>query len=282
MKRKRGGDGVEVERGQPDAQVVGKGGEGFQYAPSEDESSEESQGLGPATLYNMAHLSISQESISTLNSDDLSTEDYRHAGDSSRTASFGSVASDDSTGASGRQAVDFHHDAAASIFDSLQKGDESSNIQLELTALRMTADASPHQVRRAMVAAFMKRIATLMESGLTAAQAVKTTIPPQAILLKRTMYDYGEKFETKEDQLDFLLLMQTDVCHRVDGEKVMLFASNELALLEIVETEGFEQWWEDDRSQENDELVRIRKAMVPFMDAIVEEETDEETDSDDE
>ena len=281
MKRKRGFEADEIVRGETDAGVVGKGGEGFAYAASDDEESEESQSLGPASLYNMAQLSLSQESISTLNSENLSSEDYfqRRGGESSRTASFGSIASDDSTGAT-RQAVDFHHDAAASLFDSLQKGDDSSNMQLELTALRMTADASPHQVRRAVIAAFMKRVATLMENGLSAAQAVKQTIPLQETLLRRTMFDHGDKYEEKPDQVDFLLLMQADLCHRKEGEKIMLHASNELVLLDIVETEGFEAWWADEKSLEGEEMGKVRSLMGAFMDAIAgsEEESSEEDD----
>lgn len=279
MKRKRGQDGDEIIRGDTDVKVVGKGGDGFNHKAEEDEDDEESQGLGPASLYNLAHLSLSQDSISTLNSDDVSSEEYTRRGESSRTESFGSIMSDDSQG--GRQAVDFHHDAAASIFDSLQKGDESSNMQLELTALRMSADATPHQVRRAVVAAFMKRVAALMEGGSTAAQAVKNTIPDQETLLKRTMFDHGDKHEEKSDQVDFLLLMQADLCHRKDGEKIMLHASNELVLADVVETEGFEQWWEDEKSVAGEDMVQVRSMMGPFMDAIM-EESEEESDEDDE
>ncbi|TKX21700.1 putative translation initiation factor eIF-2B subunit epsilon [Elsinoe australis] len=281
MKKTGSVDEDEVERGDPDTKVVGQGGEGFLFQDDDEDEDEVVLGLGPQSLYSLPHLSLSQESISTLHSQDLSSEDIQHRTVDSRSASFGSVASDDSQGG-GKGAPEFHHEASLQIYESLQKGDETSNMQLELTALRMSADASPHAVRRSVVVAFMKRIAALVETGITAAQAVKQTIPPYKSLLEKTMFDRGENIEEKPDQVDFLILMQSDLRHRKEGEKIMLHASNELVMQDIVETEGFEQWWEDERSQDGDEMKGVRSLMQPFMDAILEEESEEEDDDEDE
>ncbi|GAM85752.1 hypothetical protein ANO11243_037600 [Dothideomycetidae sp. 11243] len=270
--------GENLVRGDPDASIVGKGGEGFQYHDEDEDEEEEFLGLGPKSLYSFPHLSISQDSISTLNSQDMSSEDFKPRTVDSRSASFGSVTSDE--GAGGKNAMDFHHEASIQIYESLQKGDESSNMQLELTSLRMAADVSPHSVRRAVISAFMKRIAALAENGLSPAQAVKQTIPAQGNLLKRTMFDHGEKHEAKPDQVDFLLLMQADLRHRKDGEKIMLHASNELVLQDIVETEGFEEWWDNEKSLDGEEMVRVRSLMQPFMDAIADDDSSEEEDED--
>ncbi|KAF4554668.1 eIF4-gamma/eIF5/eIF2-epsilon-like protein [Elsinoe fawcettii] len=273
----------EIVRSDPDTKIVGQGGEGFLFVDEDEEDEdEEILGLGPQTLYSLQHLSISQESISTIHSHDLSSEDLKPRTADSRTASFGSIASDDSQG--GRAAHDFHHEASLSIYESLQKGDESSNMQLELTALRMSADASPHSVRRAVTVAFMKRIAAVMETGVSAAQAVKQTVAPYKELLSRTVFDHGDSIEQKPDQVDFLLLMQSDLRHRVEGEKIMLHASNELVMQDVLDTEGFEQWWDDERSKDGEEMLHVRSQMQPFMDAIAadsEEESEEEDEDDD-
>ncbi|KAL1310843.1 hypothetical protein AAFC00_001077 [Neodothiora populina] len=282
-KRVAGYEEDEIVSGDNDLKLVGQNGTGFEYEPDEDEEDEEHLGLNHATMYNMANLSLSQDSISTLNSEDDYSDDFS-AGRSGRTESFGSigsVASDDSN-IDERAALDFHHEAAASVYDSLQKGDESSNIQLELTSLRMSANASPSQVRRAVVAAFMKRIAGLVEDGLSPAQAVKKTIPVHKVLLERTMFDHGDDHEEKPDQVEFLLLMQTDLCHRKDGEQIMLYASNDLAMSDVIDTEGFEQWWHDEKSQANDELKHVRSLMGQFMDAILSDSEEEEESSDEE
>jgi len=265
--------------------AAGLGGKGFTYAPKDDEEDEEHLGLGPNSFYNMAERSHSAESISTIHSDDGDddsddwTEGPSHGG-RDRSASFGSIGSvvSDDSQVDTRAAVDFHHDAAASIYDSLQKGDESANMQLELTALRMSADASPGQVRRAVVAAFMKRIAGLVEEGQTPAQAVRATVPPHKMLLERTVFDRGEAHAAKPDQVELLLLVQQDLCHRRDGEHVMLYASNELIMGDVVDAEGFEQWWADPRSEGSEEMKKVRSLMGQFMDAILESDSEEEKD----
>lgn len=288
MKRKMGYTEDEIIRGEDDVEVVGKSGTGFEYKVDEEDEDEEDVGLGPNSIYKMENLSLSQESISTLNSEDEDwSDEEEHAARKSRSESFGSigsVASEDSQ-MDTRAAMDFHHDAAASIYDSLQKGDDSANIQLELTALRMSADASPSQVRRAVIAAFMKRIAGLVEEGQTPAQAVKKTIAVHKVLLERTMFDRGEDHDEKPDQVEFLLLVQADLCHRKDGEQIMLYASNELIMNDVVDAEGFEQWWADEKSEASEDLKHVRSLMGQFMDAILsdsEEESSEEDESEEE
>ncbi|KAG9877836.1 nucleotide-diphospho-sugar transferase, partial [Aureobasidium melanogenum] len=139
VKRESGYDQDEIIRGETDKEIVGQKGEGFEYETSEDEDEddEEHHSLHSASIYNMQNQSA--ESISTLNSEAYSDEYDGRAEKSTRSQSFGSIGSVDSEDSrAGREAVDFHHDAAASIYDSLQKGDEAANIQLELTALRMS------------------------------------------------------------------------------------------------------------------------------------------------
>lgn len=157
-----------VEKG-TDAAVVGAGGVGFEFQDSDEEDEDEVvDGLvatGP--LYNLANLSV--ESISTLHSESEGDYfDYQH--DRSHASSFVSVGSQDS-----QHAANFDHDASLSIYDSLVEGHESANIQLELTALRMSTNASDHQVRRAIVVAFVKRITQLIKSGSSTREAVGQT-----------------------------------------------------------------------------------------------------------
>jgi translation initiation factor eIF-2B subunit epsilon len=276
VKRESGYEQDEIVRGETDKEIVGQKGEGFEYETSEDEDEDDQEhhSLHSASIYNMHNQSA--ESISTLNSEAYSDEYEDRAAKSARSQSFGSIGSVDSEDSrAGREAVDFHHDAAASIYDSLQKGDEAANIQLELTALRMSANASPHMVRRAVVAAFMKRMASLIEEGLTPAQAAKKTISTQQMLIERTMFDRGDAYEDKADQVDFLL----HVC-------------NELYMGDALEFEGVMQWWADEKNEASEELKQIKVAMGQFVDAIKaaeeseeessEEETESEEESDDE
>ena len=220
-------------------------------------------------------LAVSDDSISTLNSE-LSSESLQSRKRTQR-ESFASVGSDDSH-FSGHHANDFHHDASASIFDSLVSGDEPANVQLELTALRMSTNASEHQVRRAVITAFMKRIAQLVESGRSVKDAVKDAFGRYGSLVERTVFDKSKA--NKPDQVDFLLLMQTDLVHRKEGDSIMLFAANELYTSDVLDAEAFEQWWSDGRSVGNEELKMVRAKMGQFMDVLL-EDTDEESDDED-
>ena len=192
--------------------------------------------------------------------------------------SFASVGSDDSR-FSGHHANDFHHDASTSIFDSLVSGDEPANVQLELTALRMSTNASEHQVRRAVIIAFMKHITQLVESGKSVKEAVTNAFGRYGSLVERTVFDKSKA--DKPDQVDLLLLMQTDLAHRKEGESIMLFAANELYTSDILDAEAFEQWWHDERSNSKEELKKVKSKMGQFMDVLL-EDTDEESDDEDE
>ncbi|KAK3045348.1 hypothetical protein LTS18_013989, partial [Coniosporium uncinatum] len=253
----------------------GEKGDGFEYIEQEEDEFENLAATG--LVYNMANLALSAESISTLNSED--EDDFSSSSqprDRSTRNSFLSVGSDtDSTGGA-HHADNFHHDAAASIFDSLQRDHDTANIQLELTALRMSTDASFHQLRKALAVAFMKRIAQLVEKGSKIKEAVERTVTPHAELLNKAIFDQEE--EEKSDQADFLLLVQHDLSHRPDGENVLLVVSFVLNQSGIVEPEGFEQWWEDLRSVESEEMRRVRGKMAQFIETITADDDDEDED----
>lgn len=185
--RGRDGDGSAVEKS-TDVSVVGAGGVGFEFQDSDEEDEDEIvDGListvGP--MYSLNNLSL--ESISTLNSESEGDYfDYTH--DRSNAGSFVSVGSADS-----QHAANFDHDASLSIYDSLVEGHESANIQLELTALRMSTNASDHQVRRAVVVAFVKRITQLVKSGTSVRDAVN-----QVFSQHKDLVSLGKMMQTKQ------------------------------------------------------------------------------------
>ncbi|KAA8649789.1 translation initiation factor eIF2B catalytic subunit epsilon [Aspergillus tanneri] len=250
--------------------VVGKGGEGYEYVPYEDEDEDDTESNASSGLvYNMAHLSLSTESISTLSSD---VSDFG----GSRSGSFNDSDSDD------EREDHFVHDAAVSVYDSLRDGVTSDVVQLELVSLRMTANASDHQVRRAVVSAFMKRIQQLMDDGKGAGEAVRDIFGTYREIIERALFDRDR--EAKPDQVDLLLLLQQDLAGRPRGETVLLFTAKELYDLEIVEEEAYEQWWNDERSSSNEELKTVRSQTQQFVDwlANAEEEESSEEESDEE
>ncbi|KAF1835013.1 translation initiation factor eIF-2B subunit epsilon [Decorospora gaudefroyi] len=265
--KRRREQGEDIVRGDPDPAIVGQNGDGFEFQDSDlDEDDELVDNLvseGP--IYN-----LSNESISTLNSDSEAPTDFqlpqRH--DRSATSSFLSVGSADS-----QHAANFDHDASSSIYDSLVDGTESANIQLELTALRMSTNASDHQVRRAVVSSFVKRITQLTKAGEPLKAAVAQVFGLHKELVERCIFDKTSVL--KSDQVDFLLLLQADLCHKENGDAILLSVATKLVELDALEELGVLQWWEDGKSSENEDLELVRAktgSLVEFLRLESEEE----------
>ncbi|PKY07353.1 putative translation initiation factor eif-2b epsilon subunit [Aspergillus campestris IBT 28561] len=252
--------------------VVGKGGMGYEYVPEEDEDDEDDEStVSSGLVYNMANLSLSTESISTL-----SSEVSGYGG--SQAGSYDSSLSDDEEG------DHFMHDAAASVYDSLREGVTPDVVNLELVSLRMTANASDNQVRRAVISAFMKRIQQLMEEdNQHAGDAVRSIFGPYREIVERTLFDRATG--AKPDQVDLLVLLQQDLAQRPKGDTVLLFAAKELYELEMVEEEAFEQWWVDERSSASEEMKKVRSQTQQFVEWLAnaeEEDSEEESGSEEE
>ena len=158
-------------------------------------------------VYKLANLSLSAESISTLNSDSDDEMDGAYNVNRSAADSFMSINSQDSYAS--QHAANFDHDAAASIYDSLCEGHDAANIQLELTALRMSTNASDHQVRRAVAVAFVKRIAQLVNVASSVREAVAQVFGRNNDLVDRSIFDKAHS--SKADQVDFMLLLQGEL-----------------------------------------------------------------------
>lgn len=276
LKRKRGYDADELITGVTDPKVVGEGGEGFEL-----ELDAEEEEVAEALLAGMQNIDLALDEDDISDFEDESDEDgFDHAQPSSRSGSFASIGSDES-GETRRNAADFHHEAANSIFDSLQKQEDPDTIQMELKALRMSSNAEDKQVRRAVAVAFGKRIANLIESGKSPKDAVAAAIPKNQRLITACVKE-------AEEQAEFLLFLQIDLVHRPQGNKILVFAANVLAENDLVDGDGLEQWWEDERSSASEELKDVRadtKAVVDIMagdsdDGEEEEETDDDDDDD--
>ncbi|KAI4260928.1 MAG: hypothetical protein LQ352_000083 [Teloschistes flavicans] len=246
--------------------VVGEGGEGYEY--SRDSDSDTDSSVSSNLIYNNAQASESVSSVSTLDSEG---SDFEPVEDRTRRASFISETSDDSA-----PNKDFHLEATASILDGLQKDDLPENIFLELNAFRMTVDASQHEIRRAVVAAFVKRITNLEHSGIAMVEAVTRVLRKYKAVVERTIFD--QESNDKPDQVDFLLCLQKELTLRDKGDTLMLHMTKEMYDLELVEEDGVMQWWTRKQSNEGS-MGKIRgptQQLITFL-----EQAEEESESDD-
>ena len=241
----------------------------------EPEDSDTSSVASSRLIYRHSSASSSASSISTLASSDDNLGLVR---DSSRRSSFRSDPSDDAA-----ETRDFHVEATASILDGLQKGDPADTIILELNGYRMSTNASQHEVRKAIVAAFTKRVSNLSAgdnaSGISAREAVREVFRKYNGLVERTMFD--KDAEEKVDQVDFLLLLQREVLGRPNGDQLLLFVINEVYYSDMIEEDGILQWWDNERSAEG-EMGKVRKLTEQFITFLKEAEEDDDDESEDE
>lgn len=280
--KKRQNHGEDLIKGEPDPAIVGDGGDGFEFQDSDEEDEDEIvDSLVPMNkIYNLPHHSLSAESISTLNTESDDAFDFASNQNRSAADSFVSTGSQDSYAS--QHAANFDHDATASIYDSLIEGHESANIQLELTALRMSTNASDHQVRRAIAVSFVKRIAQLVKSGITVKNAVTQVFEQHKDLVERSIFDKAKA--SKTDQIDFMVLLQTELSHREGGDMILLNVATKLVELDLIEEEGMLQWWDDAKSSADDELKKVRtktEQLIEYLKQESEEESEEDEDDKD-
>ncbi|KAI9840911.1 MAG: hypothetical protein M1837_001238 [Sclerophora amabilis] len=263
-----------------DPTVVGSQGDGHEFVESDEDDDDRA---ASALVYNMAYLAVSDDSISTLASDDESEAGLHHH-ERSDGGSFTTTTSED-----GRE-DDFHHDASSSIFNALQRNEGPDIVQLELQGLRLSTNADYHQVRHAIIVAFIRRIHQLTEptdsGGGPAAtpigDAVSQVLRKYQMVLHKTVFDRSAR--AKPDQVDFLLLLQHELARRGRrGEQILVFAAKELYELDVLEEDGFHQWWADERSRADEEMRRVRAQTRPFIEWLenADEDSEEDDDEDD-
>jgi len=245
---------------------------------SEQEDSDASSIASAHLIYQNPSASSSVSSISTFASSD---PDFEPRETSFRHSSFRSDPSDDAA-----ENRDFHVEATASILDGLQNDALPDTIMLELSGYRMSTNASQHEVRKAVVAAFMKRISNLVGgdhgAGVSAREAVKQVFTTYQTLVERITFDRDAA--QKVDQVDFLMLVQKEAVGRPNGDQLLLFIAKEVSDLDIIAEDGVLQWWEDERSKEGDmgKVRGLTEQFITFLkEAEEDEESEEEADDDD-
>jgi translation initiation factor eIF-2B subunit epsilon len=154
----------------------------------------------------------------------------------------------------------------------------------------MSTNASDHQVRRAVVTAFVKRIHQLIKSGIPVKDAVAEVFEAHSELVERCIFDKAQS--DKADQVDFLLLLQADVTHKENGDSILLQAATKMSFEELIDDEGFYQWWANEKSTESDDMRKVREKTEPLIDFLhrqaaesgseSEEESEEDEDEDSE
>ena len=148
----------------------------------------------------------------------------------------------------------------------------------------MAADATAHQVRKAVVRGLIRHISGSKKAG----RQPKEVLSANREIIERTLFDSSNA--QKSDQVDFLLLVQGELAKRPDGDSLLKSICYDLYMLDdfekdLFDVDAFKQWWQDKRSTETQEMKSVRQKTAVVMEAIEEnedDEDDEDNDDDDE
>ena len=239
---------------------------------NEEEDSDASSDASVGLVYVRYSASTSQSSISTFASSDGDFD----ATEMSRRSSVRSDPSEETA-----QDRDFQVEASASILDGLTKGDAADTIFLELNGYRMSVDASQHEVRQAVVLAFVKRISTLSETQ-SLGPVISKLLTDYKTLIDRIILDNATM--EKQDQVDFLMLVQKHVIGRSQGDQILLFITKDLYDQDILEEDGVLQWWNDPKSSNGDmgQVRGLTQHFITYLQEAEEEEDSSEEEQEDE
>jgi len=285
---KRKQDGPEAEPQLPsNPAIVGPSGLGYEFEDESDDEADSANAFHSALIYSTHHLNLSSESISTISSS--VSGDSQTVITRSRLSSFaGSISEDDEHAGSSNE--NFHHDAVAGLLDGMKESDDIDSAKLEFMGLRLANNASDHQIRRAMATAFSKRISQLVENDkLEAKKAAVQAFSFKGV--KKFLSEMAIGLERKEeDQVDFLVCLQKDLVHRLNGGLILAAVCQTLYELEVLEEEAFLKWWEEaedlaEQGKEEEEMKRVREKSGVFVKWLreaeaesSEEESEEESD----
>jgi translation initiation factor eIF-2B subunit epsilon len=286
-------DGTKVS---PDVKLLGSGADGALFTDPEEEELDESDpsSLQRRLIYSIDHLSLSDSSISTLDSDlDDSDDDDSHANLESPSTSQGrpsrerlsSFASDDSA----TSKAGFHSDAVQGLLEALRdEGADFDSAKLEFMGLRLANDASDKSVRKAVAVAFTLRAAELLDTGVEPSKAANGALKSRKGAIKfisEVATSGGES-----EQVAFSLALQRAVVG-VKGLETGR-AGNLLAAMfqqlyneDVLEEEGILGWWASESASQGESMSAVRvkcQVLVEWLENADEEDDDDDEDDDDE
>jgi translation initiation factor eIF-2B subunit epsilon len=252
---------------------------GHEYEEEESEEEEEViiSGMDSLGFQDEDLVDGSESSISTISDDDEDSDGELTPGDKKLRKRSDSVTT--ATSEDNAEADAWHKEAAVSLLTAMQGDHPVEVASLELNGLRMTSNASWHQVRRAAVSALHTRIEEVVATRSKSLSEVTNEVFTRwELLVKRMIFD-------QEDQSDFLLLVQKDCIERKNGGSLLLNVAQRAFELDIVEEEAINTWWEDERSSTDaggmSKVRQATKAFVKWLAEAEEESSEEEEDDDD-
>lgn len=150
-------------------------------------------------------------------------------------------------------------EAAQSLLVAMEGDHPVEVASLELNSMRMSQNASWHQVRRALTDALLKRVHQLASSReVSLAKALVETINRWLGLIKRCIHEH-------EDQVDLIFLWQRECSSKHSGEILLLNFCKVGYEMDFLDEEAILEWWQDGRSDSEENLSKVRRGIEVFV-----------------
>lgn len=261
-----------------DVDLVGDDGRGVLYLSDkeyDDELELETNSLHnySGIVYQLSSLNVSDDSIASV-SKRKARRHTRHNSRSSRRMSSTSLMSDFYS--EEEEEEDFEKEAIATVERAMEHNHDLDTALLELNTLRMSMNVTYHEVRKATVAAMVRRVTHFVSTDtLNVKDATAKVFSDWGHLFQRQVF-------TRDEQVDLAQILQ-EVCATVDAQngQVMLFvALRQLYEMDIVEEDSILRWWDSEASTRSEGLEKVRELTGQFVDWLkdAEEESEEESD----
>lgn len=247
------------------AEVVGDDGVGYVYQSDDDDDEDYDSDDTAAPnyhgiVYQLKSLNVSDDSISTLSSRHRRKHSRSHS--RSRRFSVNSAVSDtfgDADGDDGEENFDL--EAFDTVKRSVDNNHELESAMLELNTLRMSHNASYHDVRMATTKALLYKIAALIDTNISSAKETATKI------FSTWGPMYTRQVFNEEEQVDLCQILQLRISEmdRAYNRVVLFVAISQLYELDVLEEENIIKWWDSPSSKASAELEYVRESTGQFI-----------------
>lgn len=263
-----------------DATVVGEAGKGFLYLENafEDASDSDEDSATNEVLYKISSLALSDASISSVESKTQKKNRRRSSQRDSMSLSvkkpFDRSYSTNSQVSAEDYSEEFISEAVDTINRSIDNNHDIDIAVLELNTLRMSTNASYHDVRLATFKTLVNKIKTFVETEtLLLAPAVNKVMSQWGQLFQRQVFE-------KIDELDLLDVVY-EICERdadavLGGKKFNALVLQQLYDLEVLDEENIIEWSKNKEQLDNKFVSQFVEWLSNADEESSEEDSDEE------
>ncbi|KAK6202442.1 translation initiation factor eIF-2B epsilon subunit, GEF [Scheffersomyces amazonensis] len=262
-----------------DIDLVGEDGVGFLYVSDKDfdeESESEAGDQYSGIIYQMKSLNVSDDSIASVSNRNKTRKHSRKHSRSRRLSTTSVVSTDFDGEIYSEEEEDFIQEAVATVDRSLNNNHDLDTAVLELNTLKMSMNASYHDVRNATSEALVKQVLKFIKTQtLDPKSAAKKVFERWGPMYKRQIFEF-------EDGIDLLNILQEKIAQSDKAyNQIILFVAVQTLYDEVLSEEAILAWWNSSKNIEDENIKYVRgltEQFIKWLETAEEESEEEESD----